>query len=99
MAQEYATGSEALPKESETAHADVDVPHGESQSDATHPDTTHIAEQFGAGASVAVLVGALAGVGAMAALGTSAGAALVIASGVGLILAPLVGIAASERGE
>ncbi|RDI72813.1 hypothetical protein [Halopelagius longus] len=99
MAQEYATGTEALPKESETTHAEVDVPHGESHSDATHPDVTHIAEQFGAGASIAVLVGALAGVAAMAVLGTSAGAALVIASGIGLILAPLAGIAVTERGE
>lgn len=70
-----------------------------SQSDIAHPDTSHLAEKFGAGVAAAVVLGALVGVVATALLGLTTGEALIVSVGVGFLVAPLAGIAFSERGE
>jgi hypothetical protein len=93
MAQDYASGSDVL-------SGDVGVQHTEPVVETEqHVDSAHLAERFGMGVAIAILLGGLLGIALMVLLGTSTATALIIAVGAGFVLAPLLGVLLAEREE
>ncbi|MGQ4555008.1 hypothetical protein [Halobellus sp. GM3] len=90
MAQQHASGRK-LP-------SDVDGALDGASEPSTHDDSSSRLEQFGAGVSASILLGAVVGVAAMAALDAGA-VPLLVAVGIGFILSPVIGVLVLQRGD